>query len=245
MDEYEIGLGLQLLPEVTGYFTEGDLSLRLRAELHDGRYVCTELTATPTSGGAPGVTSERLRDLRLAAMVEQIARVPRCEDTLSKTGRTVVAEADGPTAEVLEVVAAAYRYGHALGETPTREVMDLLGLPRSKAARWISMARKEGFLEETRARMPGGAVLDELRPQLDLSSLRRQRAVIAERLSRLQREVESFEQMYRATIESRPFSEWLALRIQDLQRAADDEQERLDAINQTISDRQQARRNDG
>jgi hypothetical protein len=60
----------------------------------------------------------------------------------------------GPTDEALEYVALAYRFAYALGEAPTKGVMDRLKLTRSTAAKWVMAARERGYLGPT---TPGAA----------------------------------------------------------------------------------------
>jgi len=50
----------------------------------------------------------------------------------------------------------AYRYGYAVTNSPTSELIKLLGLPWSKVSRWLARAREEGLLGATRERQAGG-----------------------------------------------------------------------------------------
>jgi transposase len=49
-----------------------------------------------------------------------------------------------------------YQVAYATGESPTKAVMDRLGLPRSTAGRWIRMARKRGLLGPATPSKAGG-----------------------------------------------------------------------------------------
>jgi DNA-binding XRE family transcriptional regulator len=54
------------------------------------------------------------------------------------------------TREHLERVAEVYRDAHAKGEAPTRAVQKHFGTTHSTAAKWVSLARKEGILGRAR-----------------------------------------------------------------------------------------------
>ncbi len=62
----------------------------------------------------------------------------------------------GPTDEALRFVALAYRLAYALGEAPTKGVMERLKLPRSTAGRWVMRARERGYLGPTTPGAAGG-----------------------------------------------------------------------------------------
>jgi hypothetical protein len=62
---------------------------------------------------------------------------------------------EGPQPQALTVVALVYRIAYLTGQRPARAVQLQLGLPRSTAGRWISLARKAGLLGETRERKAG------------------------------------------------------------------------------------------
>lgn len=53
---------------------------------------------------------------------------------------------DGPTDQALRLVAYLYRLALVVGEPPTQTVERNLRLARSTAGRWVSLARKRGFL---------------------------------------------------------------------------------------------------
>lgn len=48
--------------------------------------------------------------------------------------------------EKLAHVAATYRFGALVGQSPTQFVAEELGMSRAAAGRWISRAREEGYL---------------------------------------------------------------------------------------------------
>ena len=52
----------------------------------------------------------------------------------------------GPTDHTLRWVAHLYRYAAALLLSPTKTVEQVLKLPRSTTARWITKAREAGYL---------------------------------------------------------------------------------------------------
>ena len=187
MEDYEIAFRIRLQRQVWGWFEDGQLGADLTAELHGGRYRCTALEVSPLSGGFPGVTGERLRELKVSEMVEIAARQPHVEERLARRGRSVFGDPDTPEEAVAAIVAAAYRYGHAIGDRPTREVMQLLELSRSQAGRWIAVCREFGLLADTREREAGGVIPADDVPRERVSSLRAQIANIESRIAKLER----------------------------------------------------------
>lgn len=160
---YEIGLGIVLSDEISSPAEVGQLVVRITVELRQGRYVCASFEARPAAGHLEGgVTGEALREVALGTLVENAARDPDAEEALRTTGRRILDEVGGRlTSDSLEVVAAAYRYGYAVCDSPTREVVNLLGLSRSKASRWIAEARDEGLLGAATERRPGALLAIE------------------------------------------------------------------------------------
>ena len=57
--------------------------------------------------------------------------------------------------ESLRIAASIYQVAYLIGDPPTRKVETLLDLPRSTAGRWVTEARKRGYLSA--ARGPGKA----------------------------------------------------------------------------------------
>lgn len=62
----------------------------------------------------------------------------------------------GPTDETLRYIATFYRVFRVLGAPPTKNIQDLFDLPRSTATRWVSLARKKGFLGKDEIGRGGG-----------------------------------------------------------------------------------------
>lgn len=132
-----------------------------------GRFVCYELDLQQLDDG-PAVTSEALRRLPVAAMVRELAAAlwtqtgnpdrdaaRWAEESPEAVGRWRLRlgteeyeriRDQGPTAEALAWVAHAYRLALVLGDPPTQAVERLLGLPRSTAGRWVTLARAQGHL---------------------------------------------------------------------------------------------------
>lgn len=161
--ELGVGVGLDVESVIFGWPDVGRLDVRVEVEVdfRSGRYVCASLKVTSADEGDDGVTAEALRELPVGRIVTEVARDREVEGQLRARGRKVIAagRSDDLT---LEAVAACYRYGYAVGGSPTKEVMDLLGVPRSKAGRWVAMARQEGYLGETSPRVAGGVADDAL-----------------------------------------------------------------------------------
>jgi hypothetical protein len=233
VDHYSIGWGLSLPHEVSRWFRERKLSIDLTAQIHRGRYVCTSLDVTSLAGA--GITGESLRELRIAEWIRTAARNPTCEDKLGTAGRKIVEDADGPTSEALEVVATTYRYGHAIGDQPTRTAMDLLDLPRSRAARWIALARDQGLLEGTTRGVPGGVVLsDEQLAQQRLPSLRSSEQDLQFRIKELQSQIlynQGKAQSARGTLRT-----FLNDQVEGFRRALDHELELLEEVQEAIEE---------
>jgi hypothetical protein len=227
MEGITIGFGLELRPSVEAWFVTRGLGVDLTAELREGRYVCTRLEVTPRSEHLVGVTSEGLRELPVANFIEVAARHESCEERLRTEGVETINGAAGPhDVTALEVVAAAYRYGHAIGDTPTREVMQLLGLTRSRAGRWVNAARDAGLLAPTREREPGGVLrADELPAE-------RIRALSSE-VNEIERRIHDLEerQVQNAAMEEQStgsFHDWVRGLGERLQQQLDAEHELLE-----------------
>jgi hypothetical protein len=162
---YDIGLGIELddavrcwASDMPHLLPDGIDEIVLDLELRAGRYVVVRIDVTADPASDDGLTGEALRELAVREMVSHGARNLHAEMVLRTRGRDIVQAANGPTQEMLEVVATAYRFGYAWSRTPTRVVIYLLGLPRSKVARYLAAARDVGLLSETRERIAGGVV---------------------------------------------------------------------------------------
>lgn len=151
-----------LRSEVEAFLAEGAESHRwedtgiygvtIKTTLQHGRFACRELTVEQLDGGPP-VTTEGLREISVGELIEKAFRNPVLERELAEAAQAHgMQQMDGGG---LELVAWAYRYGNALGDSPTREVMRLCGLSRSKASRWVAAARDRGHLGAALPRLAG------------------------------------------------------------------------------------------
>jgi len=131
-----------------------DYDLELEVELERGRYVVKSLVCRARKSGAvtsEGVTHIPVRNI-LRIVVGRELSIP-----LLSPGRAVNLSlgAQGPTDDALKRVAAVYRMAHLAGLPPTEAVTQDLSLPRSTAGRWVSMARRKGFLGPAEPRKAG------------------------------------------------------------------------------------------
>lgn len=191
---YEIGLGIELAEQIEMSTNVGRIDLDLVFAIRDGQYICLKFAAFPTVDNiTSGVTGEALREVAIGELIADCARDHVAEETIRVTGRRIIDEAGGLTPEALEVVATAYRYGYALGDSPTRHVVDLLGLSRSKASRWIAEAREDGYLGETAERRPGGHRLAVEAARDRLSKIEQQLVVAEHRVEEYRKEFDEAE----------------------------------------------------
>lgn len=241
MSGLDIGFGLQLHPEAWASFDDSGFTIDLTAELREGKYVCALLQVASVGNHAGGVTGEALREITVARMLEDTVRGANgaCEAELASQGREIVDAASGPTPEAMEVVAAAYRYGHAIGDTPTREVMNLLGLSRSRAGRWVSLARDQGLLAGTREREPGGVLLDHERLAAHAQSVERQIERLRTRLADLEKRRDEMREIVEKSPEG-TLASFAAQQEQQLDDAIDRELELLSELQHALHDAHQA-----
>jgi len=133
-----------------------DIELDIRFDPRQRRYVCHEVRAASSTGGA--VTTEALRHLQIAEWIVLALLMdsdsgpvirelenPDGREPWGKTAPDDVAE-HGPTDRALRWTAHFYRYGYAVSYNPTKEVEKMLKLPRSTAGRWIAASREAGYL---------------------------------------------------------------------------------------------------
>jgi len=125
-----------------------------RVEPQHGRFVITELTIRQRADGPP-VTTDQIRSLPLTALAQAASRLvetaeyPTLDDMESPdfTPETVARlVAAGPTEETLNAAAWIYRRALIMGEPPARAVHETFEITRSRADRWISMARQRGLI---------------------------------------------------------------------------------------------------
>jgi hypothetical protein len=159
--------------DMTPYGTEGlylmtryavevdDAECPILVEIHvavvDGQPQCVELLCRPRSGGPP-VSSESLRQVRLARYVRQSTTLYSVrveghgdEEFMQATGtgdELLLARASQSrhemTDELLREVADVYSGAH--GSKPTIAVMRHFDVSRPTAGRWVMEARKRGHL---------------------------------------------------------------------------------------------------
>lgn len=155
-----VSLGGDLTGPVSVEIRDDDAAgykLRMVAVLENGRYVVDELSVTRRAGGPP-VTGEALRSIPVTNVLRTGVQkhFMRAERTGGRTTRltpvtmpddVAAITANGPTDEALRWVADIYRAAYALGDSPTQAVEQDLQLARSTAGRWVSLARKRGFLD--------------------------------------------------------------------------------------------------
>ncbi len=119
----------------------------------DGRLGCTEITVRAADGRT--VSGTDLRTVPVATLVRMAAATLVRQTVGGGEGHVTVVpyqppEVDvraGATDEVLRFIAASYSLAYALGEPPAKAVERDLGLAKSTASKWISIARERGFLE--------------------------------------------------------------------------------------------------
>lgn len=136
----------------------------IEVELEEGRFNCVDLRCSRRRGGPP-VTTELMRKLPVVGLTRMVAHEYVVHREKSSKGTTKIspynwnaaaAAAEGPTDKTLQAVAVAYKFAYACWWPPTQYVATQFELPRSTAAKWVTMARQAGYLAETRERKAGG-----------------------------------------------------------------------------------------
>lgn len=158
--EHEIGLGLMIKNSVEIETTpeEDGPDVSVKAEVFEGRYACTEVVVR--CHRSAGLTSQTLRDIAVAFYVQWAAETSNSEVEERLTERATEAMESGSrvTDDLLEVVAATYRWGYAVSGNPTAKIMEVFGIQRPRAAAWVARTRERGFLGTTEMGRPGGVV---------------------------------------------------------------------------------------
>jgi hypothetical protein len=133
----------------------------------EGRLICDRLTVARRESGPP-VTTEGLRRIPVAMLLHVAAEhnVMHITPTGAEAYKAAypmlpmlserAQHGGGPSDEDLWLIATVYQVAYATNESPTKAVMDRLGLPRSTAGRWIRMARKRGLLGPATPSKAGG-----------------------------------------------------------------------------------------
>lgn len=157
-----VGVPATMTADVTG--PELPFDLTVTVTLESGRFVCERLACARKQSGPP-ITTLRIRQVPVAAIAHQVANACLVHVDGESPEQAVItpfsweevrhAAEQGPTDETLRGVALLYRFAYASWKPPAKAVMDELGLPRSTAGRWISMARRRGYLGTTRERKAG------------------------------------------------------------------------------------------
>ena len=142
----------------------------------DGRLSAREVVVRQVDDGPP-VTSEALRLVPVATLVQWAGRHLRHVRSV-REGQVVLdagpadetefarAKQQGMTDETLQLVARTYRVAVLMGRPPVRVIEEWFELPRSTAGRWVTAARKRGYLEPAAGpgRIGGGRVPDAQPP---------------------------------------------------------------------------------
>jgi hypothetical protein len=125
-----------------------------RIEPQHGRLVITNLMIQQRPGGPP-VTTDQIRSLPLTALAQEAARLVEVAE-FPTMGQLTTADfspehiarlvAAGPVEETLNATAWLYRRALVMGEPPARTVQRTFDITRSRADRWVSMARQHGLI---------------------------------------------------------------------------------------------------
>lgn len=122
----------------------------------DGRLACTSCTLQMKPGGPP-VTAEALRRIPVGRYLREAADSgltvwevdaadPRMTHVFEPPPRDFAE--GGMTDDVLREVARLYHWALATGDAPLGLLEREYGIPRGKASRWISVARRRGFVKD-------------------------------------------------------------------------------------------------
>lgn len=139
-----------------------------------GRYVCSELVLRQSAAVTPSepVTTEAIRQVQVAQeivlllLVDSPLRDLPNPDGVEPWGRTLpegLAKEEGPTDRVLRWVGHLYKYALAVEYPPTKAVEEKFRVSRPTAGRWVSAARREGFLGPAEAGKAGWATEEDAR----------------------------------------------------------------------------------
>ncbi len=158
---------------VMGHRLPSGHAANVHVMVRDGRLVAEEVSVRVVDSESGPVTGEVLRTVPVASLVREcegmvwVGDEPPADDISDEAflesiwahtfSNEVAARlaANGPTQETLEAVAQVYQLAYLVGAHPTQAVEGRFRLPRSTAGRWVSLARKRGFLGE--APRPGKA----------------------------------------------------------------------------------------
>lgn len=156
VEHLELGEGIVLPNRFHAKLNPAELPYHLDLEIvFDGdRFVCESMLCRRRPGEG-SITTEGLREIPVTWLIRISAEMLLYRGRGGAAATQQVLPAfdaefpDGPTDDALQQVAGVYRLAYVCGEPPTKTVEQRFKLARSTAGRWISMARKKGYLRET------------------------------------------------------------------------------------------------
>lgn len=98
-----------------------------------------------------GISSRLIRKIPVAKFTERAA-IMLIEDFTESPGGSVlseladVAKAQGPTDETLRLIGHLYSDTIAIGGNPVQRIVDLIGISRATATRWVRKSRDKGYI---------------------------------------------------------------------------------------------------
>jgi hypothetical protein len=129
------------------------IEIQLRVTLIDGAYKVTGLNLSCDGGEV--ISTEFLRLIPLRTIVRgTVGHALLKENLLEAFG---FKDGGNSAAAKLTFVAFTYRLARALGEAPTKAVMEAEGVSRSTASRLVAAARNAGLLRPDEKGQAGGA----------------------------------------------------------------------------------------
>jgi len=129
------------------------IDVQLRVTLTEGKYEVTRVTLA--CSGDEVLTTEYLRLIPLRTIVR--ATVGRALLKMNAVEAFGIKDGQLSSESKLAHVAFTYRLARALGEAPTKAVMDAQGISRSTASRLVAAARDAGLLRPDESGQAGGA----------------------------------------------------------------------------------------
>jgi len=133
-----------------------DHTVVMDLDVVDDRLVCTRIEVEMPDGGTP-VTTEVLRRIPVGRYIREAAATGLLVLEVDRNDRSkahpfVPPSRDfaeyGMSDEVLREVARLYHWALATGEAPLGLLEREYDIPRAKASRWISTARRRGYVKD-------------------------------------------------------------------------------------------------
>jgi hypothetical protein len=127
--------------EIRETFDQGDYVVEVVVKRDDRRMGAESVTVRRASENVPFVTSVVLRQLRVAELVRRAVHKGvevRLEPFERKSNRV--------DEELMNEVARTYRHALSVGANPSKAVSVRFNVARSSAARWVTFARRRGYL---------------------------------------------------------------------------------------------------